>query len=256
MPPNSEKPPALGNSVLKYGSGRGFVNVFNSVESRTTIVSNQTHGARVQKGDVLCELDAGDLRDRLAIQAIAIQSAEAEVQAAKLTQEAAEIAANGYTQGFFPQELASVHREIKLAEANLTSAEDALEWARRMFNKGYVSMAGKVSEELRFKKDQFALELAQSKLNVLVNHTRNKTIKELSSAVETARAHELARQAALERERSIKKRLDDQIRRCKVVAPVSGFLHHVTPIGPGAVVRDGQRLFQIEPEGDSVKKSE
>ena len=31
MPPNSEKPPAFGNKVLKYGSGRGFVNLHRIV---------------------------------------------------------------------------------------------------------------------------------------------------------------------------------------------------------------------------------
>src|SRR5262249_54030103 len=158
-------------------------------------------------------------------------------------------------EGLFRRDLSTVESEIKLAEVNLTQEEDALEWARRMFDKGYVSMASKVSEELKFKKSQFALEQAQIKLNVLVRHTKARTVKELSAAVETARGRELAKQVTLERERSMKKKLGDQIGRCKVVAPVSGLLHHVAPIGPGAVVHDGQLLFQIDPDGESVKKA-
>ena len=125
-----------------------------------------------------------------------------------------------------------------------------------MYEKGYASMAAKIAVELKFKQTQFALEQAHSKLKVLVGYTKTKTIKELSGAIETARSRELAKQAALERERSMKKRLGDQIRRCKVVAPVSGLLHHVTPIGPGAVLHDGQILFQIDPQDESVKKAE
>ncbi len=237
-------------------AGRGGVSVFNSVESRSTVVSSQPHGARVQKGDVLCELDPSELQDRLAIQEITIRSAEADAQAAKLIREVAELAVTEYVEGLYRKDLATVEGEIKLAEANLAGGEDALEWTRRMFDKGYVSKATAIAEQLTFKKTQFTLEQAESKLKVLTQHTKNKTIKELTSAVETARARELAKQAALERERSMKKRLGDQIRRCKVVAPLSGVVHHVAPIGPGAVVRDGQMLFQVEPEGESLKKAE
>ncbi len=229
--------------------GRRIVSVFNSVEGRTTIVSSQPHGARVQKGDVLCELDPGDLQDRLSIQEIVIQGAEVEAQAAKLIREAAELARTEYIDGLFRKDLVTVEGEIKLAEVNLTQEEDALDWTRRMYEKGYASMAAKIAVELKFKQTQFALEQAHSKLKVLVGYTKTKTIKELSGAIETARSRELAKQAALERERSMKKRLGDQIRRCKVVAPVSGLLHHVTPIGPGAVLHDGQILFQIDPRG-------
>ena len=236
-------------------AGRGIVNVFNSVEGRMTIVACQPHGARVQKGGVLCELDPRELQDRLAIQEIAIESAEADGRAAKLNREAAELAVTEYIEGLFRTDLATVEGEIKLAEANLTEEEDALEWTRRMYEKGYVSQATRVSAELTFKKSQFALEQAQSKLNLLVKHTKRTKVKERSAAVEAARSRELAKQAALERERSMKKRLSDQIRHCTVLAPASGLLHHVTPIGPGAVLHDGQLLFQIDPEGGSSKKA-
>ena len=115
-----------------------------------------------------------------------------------------------------------------------------------MFTKGYVSMATKVSEELAFKRAQFALEQAQSKRAVLVNYSKNKMIKELTGAVETARASELSKLATVERDRSALKRLDDQIRRCKVAPPLGGRVRYAAPIGAGAVVRDGQVIFRIE----------
>ncbi len=69
-----------------------------------------------------------------------------------------------------------------------------------MFEKGYVSAATKVSEELTLKKARFALEQAQSKKKVLVEYTRDKTIKELQSEVEKARSDELAKKATWELE--------------------------------------------------------
>lgn len=234
-------------------AGRGSVNIFNSVEGRTIVVSSQPGGARVQKGDLLCQLDPSELQDRLAVQEITVQSAEADVHGSRIAREVAVMALTEYKEGFFVQQLVTTQGDIKLAEANLVNGEDALEWTRRMFDKGYVSMATKVAEELKFKTDQFALEQAQSRFKVLSEFTKNKTIKERTGAVETARVRELAKQAVLQQMQSDRKRLVDQIRRCKVVAPVSGVVHHVAPIGPGAVVRDGQLLFQIDPDGESSK---
>jgi multidrug resistance efflux pump len=84
---------------------------------------------------------------------------------------------------------------------------------------------------------------------VLVAHTKDTTIRRLMGEVEMARGRELAKQAALERDRSALKRLDGQIRRCKVAAPIGGRVHYATPIGAGAVVHDGQLLFRIVPDG-------
>ena len=82
-----------------------------------------------------------------------------------------------------------------------------------MFDKGYVSQAQKVSEELTLKKAQFALEQAQSKREVLLNqYTKGKTIKELRSEVEKARSDELAKEAAWELEKAKEIELEAQLR--------------------------------------------
>jgi multidrug resistance efflux pump len=237
------------NAGPAAGRGSADVFAFNPVEGRITVLSSLADGARVEKGAVVCELDAAELQDRLSIQKIAIASADADALNARLAREVAEIALVEYKQGIFVQELATVEGGIKLAESDLLRAEDILEWTRRMFDKGYVSVAEKVSEELKFKKTQFALEQAQSKRQVLIKHTKGKTIKELTRAIEAARANELARQAALERERSALKRLGNQIERCKVVAPVGGRVRYPAPMGTGAVLRDGQVIFLIEADG-------
>ena len=71
-----------------------------------------------------------------------------------------------------------------------------------MHKKGYVSKTTVVSEEQTLKKARFALEQAQSKKKVLVDYTRGKTVKELKSAVETARSDELAKKEAWDREKA------------------------------------------------------
>jgi HlyD family secretion protein len=140
-------------------------------------------------------------RARLRGQQLATRKAKAFYEIAKATRELAEIGDEEYEEVNYPNELAMVEGEIKLTDSDLSRSEDRVDWAKRMFDKGYVSRATKVSEELTLKKARFALEQAQSKKKVLVDYTKGKTIKELKSEVEKARSNELAKQATWELER-------------------------------------------------------
>jgi multidrug resistance efflux pump len=227
--------------------GRGIL-VFNPIDGRIRVLSSRPDGARVEKGEVICELDPAELQDRLASQEVAVQGLQAGVQGARFAREAAVLDLNEYKDDRYAQELAGVEGEIKLAESDLKRQEDKLAWARRMFDKGFASNAQKMSEEMAFQKARFALEQAQTRKQELLNHTKNKTVRALMGAIETARERELGKQAALMRAESTLKRLREQIARCKVAAPIAGRVRYGAPIGPGAVVQDGEALFRIVPD--------
>jgi multidrug resistance efflux pump len=222
--------------------------VFNPIPGKLAVIDFRRDGTRVDKGEVVCELDGGELKDRLVREHILLSSANSGLASAKLDREVARINVDEYQQGIFVQDLATVEGEIKLAEADLARGEDRVDWVRRMYDKGYASLAERVTQELGLKKAQFALELAQGKKKVLVNYTKARTVKALQSALESARAKELARQADVEREQSACKRLADQIDRCKVTAPAAGRVQFATPMGRGALVGEGQMIFRLIPE--------
>jgi len=168
--------------------------------------------SEVQKpGPPSRERDAGSVRARWRAQQIAARKAEAEYHNARLTREIAEIAVLEYAEGILFQDIATVNGEIKLAESDLSRSQDRLDWARRMFDKGNIAMATKVSEELALKKAVFALQKAQVKKKVLVDYTKPKTIKELKSEGEKARANELAKKAAWQREKAREAELERQV---------------------------------------------
>ena len=226
------------------------------VEGQTTIIMIKPEGTPVKKGDIVCQLDSASLKDQLVNQKITTKSAEANHENAKLTREVAEIAVVEYEEGIYKQDLSTVEGEIKLAESDLSRAEDRLDWARRMFSKGYVSKATAVSEELTLKKAQFALEQAQSKKKVLVDYTRGKTVKELKSEVEKARSDELAKKATYALEDSKEKKLEKQIAYCDILAPADGLVVYANDpsrafgsnqaqIEEGATVRERQKIFSL-----------
>ena len=180
-------------------AGQSRVDVFNPVEGRAVVIASRPDGTRVEKGDVICELDPSELRDRLASQDTVVLGAQAEVNGTRIGREVTVLTLIEYKQGAFKLEFATVEGEIKLAEAKLH--EDRVDWSRRMFEKGYVSRSEKISNELELKQARYGLEEAQSKKKVLVDYSRGRTIKALTGAVESARSRELAAQARLDRER-------------------------------------------------------
>jgi HlyD family secretion protein len=134
-------------------------------------------------------------RPTLREQRLATRKAKAVYEIARSTRELAEIAAEEYEEVKYPLDLAAVGGEIKLAEIDLKRSEDRLDWARRMFDKGYVSKGQKDSEELSLKKAAFAVQQAASKRKVLVEDTKDKTIKELRIQVDKAKFDEVEKEA-------------------------------------------------------------
>lgn len=226
----------------------GGLPVFNPVERRIRVLSARPEGARVAKGEIVCELDPAGLRDRLDSQEFAVRGLRAGAQGARLAREAAVMDLDDYKQSRHPRELTAAEAAVKLAESDLIRHEDQLDWVRRMFDKGYASQAEKVAEQLAFEKAKYALEEAEAARQALANPIREKTIRTLMGAVETARGRELAAEARLRRSESALKSLHDQIAQCKVPAPAAGRVRYDATIGPGAVVRDGQVLFRIVPD--------
>jgi RND family efflux transporter MFP subunit len=252
------RPMPLAQTVVERGSLESQKNedVYCNVEGQTTIISIKPEGSKVAKGEIVCELDSASLRDQLVNQQITTKSAAANFENAKLTREVAEIAVIEYEEGIYVQDLQTVEGEIKLAESDLSRSEDRVDWARRMYDKGYVSMAQKVSEELALKKARFTLEQSQSKRKVLVDYTRGKTIKELKSEVEKARSDELAKKATWELELSKEKKLEKQIAACTLRAPNDGLVVYANDpnrafgsnqpqIEEGATVRERQKIFSL-----------
>ncbi len=245
-------------TVTEKGSLESAKNevVYNQVEGSTTILTILPEGTKVKKGDLVCELDSATLRESLTNQRISTEGAKAAYEQAKLTREVAEIAVKEYEDGIFGQELATINGEIKLAESDLARAADRVEWANRMYDKGYVSLAQKKTEELNLQKAQFALEQANSKLKVLVQFTKAKTIKELRSDVEKALSDEKAKEQTYDLEKQKEAKYERQIANCKLFAPGDGLIVYANDPGrnfgsntpqveEGASVRERQPIFSL-----------
>jgi hypothetical protein len=239
-------------------TGKGHA-VLCQVEKGGMILSLLLDRSVVKKGDVVCELDSADLKDRLVEQTIAARRAETEYQAAHLARELVELASKQYKESSYLLEKAAIWVEIKRAESNLTSTADQFEHVTRNFEKGMVTKAQKVAVELTVQKTKYDLELAQMKLNDLEQYAKPLAVKRLASEVDRARSQEQAAKEIWELRQGQVERTRRQIESCRLKAPSDGRLviaqrpprpgEGTDPVSaqPGDMVRERQEIGWVIP---------
>src|SRR5271157_2165477 len=139
---------------------------------------------------------------------------------------------------------------------SLTNQKIATQGAEASFQNAKLTREVAEIAVKEYEKAIFALEQAQSKLHVLLDYTRGKTIKELRSEVEKARSDELAKEQTYQLERTKEAKLEKQIVNCKLFAPGDGivvyandpqrsFGSNAPQIEEGATVRERQKIFSL-----------
>jgi len=273
----------------------------NEVEGRTSIISLIPEGTRVKKGDLLVELDVSELLDTKIDQEIRVQNAEAsyigakenlavvenqaksDIDKATLTLEFARQDLKQYQQGQYPNDLKSAQADITINQEELTRAQETLKWSQKLYDEKYLSQTELQADELATKKSQLKLELAKNNLDLLSNFTYQRNIAQLESDVSQAemaleretrkaKANVVQTQAELkaieseyQRQKDKLQKIEDQIAKAKIYAPVDGLVIYATsaqrggfrggseqPLDEGQEVRERQELIYL-PTAESAK---
>ena len=123
----------------------------------STILSLIPDGSIVQKGDVLCEMDASDYSELVRRQQIVVEQAGADRMQALLALDVAKISVEAYRDGEQKQVERDFLGRIALGRADLTRLTDRLAWSRRMLEKGYTSI-GLARGGLRLRRTPIAID--------------------------------------------------------------------------------------------------
>ncbi len=280
-------------SVTESGTlqARDLEVIQNEVEGRRSIIFLVPEGARVQKGDLLVELDASSLVDGRLDQEIRVQNAEADfvnaeenlavvknqaksdVNQAELALRFAHEDLRNYLDGEYPNQLKQAEAQITLAEEELTRARETLEWSRRLAEERFISQTEKQADELREKKRALDLELARNNLDLLTDFTYGRKLAQLESDVQEAEmalervtrkaradtvqaeARLKAREAEFRRQRDRLAKIEEQIEKARIHAPIDGQVIYATstrrrrwnqePLSEGMEVRERQELIHL-----------
>ncbi len=289
-------------SVTESGTikARDQVILKNEVEGRTSIITLIPEGTRVDKGDLLVELDASSLLDQKIDQEIRVQNAEAsyisakenfaivenqaksDVDVAKLTLDFAKQDLRKYLDGEYPNRLKEAQARITLAEEELARARETLKWSETLNSEKYISKTELQADQLAEKKKALDLELAKNSLDLLEHFTYERDLAKLQSDVNQAEmalerttrksnasvvqadADLKAREAEFNRQKDKLKKLEDQIIKTKIYAPVNGLVIYATsaqrggwrggtePLKEGAEIFERQELIYL-PTAESAK---
>lgn len=223
---------------------------------RTTVVSMKPDGTYVKKGELVCELDASNVRAQFENQRIGTEGAKAAYRHARLSREAAELAVKEYTEGIYKQEAAEARVAVELARGELKRAEAARAGSRARAQRTTAGREQLAADETAVKKATLALEQAHSKQKTLETFLRPKRLKQLQLEVDRATAAEAAQIAVYDQAQSRQDALHAQLDRARVLAPASGRISVRQPDGrgrerrlePGMFVRPGQFLFRMIPD--------
>jgi HlyD family secretion protein len=229
------------------------------VAGGSTILWIVEDGKIVEEGEEIVKLDTSAIDDKLNAQRITYEKAlSTEIQAQE-DLEAAKISVKEYDEGTSVQLLQQGESEIRIALENLRSAENQLNYSKRMVRKGFVSSLQREADEFAVERAKLDLAAANTRKRVLVDFTKPKTLKELEAKREAAVAHLRSEQAGLELEKARLLRLQEQLKACVLTAPKKGMVVYAndsrssrfgssgqqSPVEEGAMVRESQALVRL-----------
>jgi len=264
----------------------------SEVQGQASILFIKPEGEHVKKGDLLVELDSGDLEDRRVDQDIRVQNADAafinareglavsknqsksDVERAELDFTFAKQDRERYRLGEHPRALKAAESQIILWTEEVTRAQEKLKWSKVLYDEKYLSLTELQSDQLSEKQAKLELELKETDLKLLKEYSQPRDMAELESdvyqnemALERAKrkasadilqseANLRAKDSELQRQKSKLEKLEEQIVKAKIYAPMDGLVIYSTssgggwrgnqePLAEGQMVRERQELIRL-----------
>lgn len=239
----------------------------NEVEGQATIVFIIPESSKVKKGDLLIELSSDDLKERLEKEQIDLRSTEAAYDAAvqefaitqnenasklkkaEIDKAVAELELRQYIDGDFEKAKKAAEIDIKQTEMDIERKKEEIQKSMRLWERDFITKAKMEQLEFELEKAEMTLEKNRLALKILETYEKPKNETQKRSAVEQA-TQELEReqkraesriaqaQSKLNEQKSLLalrqsrvRRLEEQLAKCKIIAPSDGVVQYPNPEG-------------------------
>lgn len=230
----------------------------------TSIIDVIPEGTVVKQGDWLVTFDSSILEQELSRQRIVVNTSEAIMIQAKATYDTAKIAKLEYIEGAYNEQAKMIENEIFVAEENLKKAQLSFESIKRLVSRGLLTALQLEGERFRVDAAQNELDLARQKLVVLGEFTKPKMVTQLDSDIAAAEVKWKNEQDSHQEELNNLKEIEDQLLKCKVVAPQPGQVVYANVtssrsgsefvVEPGVAVRERQVIIRLpDPEQMQIR---
>jgi RND family efflux transporter MFP subunit len=223
------------------------------VKGGSTVLWVIETGTFVKPADELVRLDTSLIEDNITQQKINYERAVANQIIAKSEVDVATTNIEEYVNGTYLEERNTIQKQIFDAEELVKKAQLAYESAERMASKGMFRTLQLEGEKFAVDSARKDLELKKKQLETLDKYKKKKTLQELQSALEAAKARLAAEDASLQLEKDRLDRDMEQLENCVIRAKSEGMVifpsaaewKETPDIEEGAVVREQQTLLMI-----------
>lgn len=230
------------------------VDVKCKVKGGGTILSIVEDGKHVEEGEEIIRLDPSSLEELVDTQEIIYEKTLASKIQAQELYESAVISVKEYAEGTYVKELQDAETQIRIAQQNLSSAKNLLKFSETNFRKGFQGQLQLDADKFAVERAELELASAETTKKVLVEFTREKTLKVLNADKEVSLAHKRSEEVALKLETSRLERLKQQLKNCVIYAPRKGMVVYANQqsrrsadiqIEEGSQVREQQTIVRI-----------
>jgi multidrug efflux pump subunit AcrA (membrane-fusion protein) len=221
------------------------------VRGDNTITYVIDSGTQVKEGDVLIQLETLAIEEEISERTKFYHLAESAVARSRADVERAKIAIDEYKQGIFPSELASLNKDLAVAESRSLNAINRLKHAKMMSRSEYASELEVEEREFAAQQAELNVDLIETRIEVLEQYTQKEQLVRLNGELQAAMA---TLEADLERALADKKRLDralEELELCTIRAQRAGLViypnseqwEEAPEIEAGATVKKDQTLL-------------
>jgi HlyD family secretion protein len=236
------------------------VRLASAVEGRTTVLAITPEGTLVEKGDVVCELDASVLAEERIQQTITVGKAEAalvKATQARAIQESqnrsdidkadraiafAEQDLQMFIEGERQLELEKAQQVIDLANEEAQRAQSRLTWSKELSEKGFLTSLELEADRISEHRSSVTLQQSTRERELLERYRLPRRESELRASLDEARLERervglqaaarlvdydsdvRSNQASLELEKERLARIESQIKAAKLRAPRDGYV--------------------------------
>ncbi len=229
-------------------------NVQSRGSAGTRILWVIPEGTKVEKDELLVQLDDSALQQELIQHEIQVSQDRASVIQATSDLETAKRVLFEYENGTFDQELAVIESELILARENQRRAIERAEYSVKLNVRGFNTRAELEADQFAVEKARNDVKLAEQKLKVFSQFTRERMLAEYQAEIEKQGANLQAARDTLRLSEKQRDSVNEQIVNCRIQAPSPGMLIYHTEsdrresgavIEEGVEVRDGQMIARL-----------
>lgn len=221
------------------------------VRGDNTITFVIDSGTEVQPNDTLLQLETLAIEEEISERTKFFHLAESQVARSAADVARAKLAISEYEQGRYISELASLKKELAVADSRLLNAKNRLKHARMMSRSEYASELEVEEKDFAVSQADLNVKLTQTRIDVLSNFTKKEELVRLQGELKAAEA---THKANVERALADKKRLnraEEELKACTIVAKRAGLVIYPTgeewketpEIEEGATVHKNQTLL-------------